>query len=278
MDRKAVVAVKGVVAVFAIGLLGSVVFAEEPPGRVFVDGDPLATEAMLTKLKEYSLEEIDFGEQTPLEEVLDYMESEYGIEIRIDLVGLDELGVATDDPVDFRYRSVKLGAALRMMLEPLELTYIVQHGVVSVTSHDIALSKLSVAVYPVADLINERNYEPLVNAITATIAADTWAENGGGEAEVRVLPQRGAIIVSQTTEVHEELYGLLTALRKIPRQTHSDDQADCDFHSGAGSDCFGVQAQIQENKAKRAKVRNPDAVEVSSAEQDPDSIDPFADF
>lgn len=59
------------------------------------------------------------------------------------------------------------------------------------------------------------DFDSLIELITATVAADTWAENGGGEAEIRPFPTNLSLVVSQTQSVHEEIADLLEQLRRL---------------------------------------------------------------
>ncbi len=156
---------------------------------------------------------LDFPEGTPLEEIVAFLSEEYDIPILLDTAALDELGIGTDEPVSISVRNIHFGQALRRMLEPLELTYVIDSGVVVVTSEEEALTKLRLAIYDVRDLLLQGDYDSLIEIITATIASDTWAENGGGEAEIRAYPQRGSLVISQTSSVHAEILGLFDALR-----------------------------------------------------------------
>lgn len=96
---------------------------------------------------------LEFPDGTPLEEVVDYLRSEYEIEIVLDVTALDELGLGPDEPIQVNLRNVSLKSALRRMLEPLELTYVIDNEVLLVTTEEEALTKLAVKVYPVADLV-----------------------------------------------------------------------------------------------------------------------------
>ncbi|QDT67587.1 hypothetical protein MalM25_04870 [Planctomycetes bacterium MalM25] len=192
-------------------------FADDPTKRIWVTLDPEATERMYEVLREETVSRIDF-DGAPLEEVLDYLSGLIGHEIQLDNLALDELGLGPDEPVVIKAQSLKLGAVLKLLLDPLELTCIVQNGALIITTEDEALCRLTTAVYPVGDLLlydeHGPNYDSLVNVVTMTIAADTWAENGGGEAEIRPYPQRASIVVSQMTSVHESIASLLNALRR----------------------------------------------------------------
>ncbi len=59
------------------------------------------------------------------------------------------------------------------------------------------------------------DFDSLIDLIVSTVAADSWAENGGGEAEIRPFPTNLSIVISQTEAVHEEIADLLTQLRKL---------------------------------------------------------------
>ncbi len=59
------------------------------------------------------------------------------------------------------------------------------------------------------------DFDSLIELITSTIASDTWAENGGGEAEIRPFPTNLSLVVSQTQSVHEEIADLLEQLRRL---------------------------------------------------------------
>lgn len=163
---------------------------------------------------------LDF-QDTALQEIVEYLRDEFKLLIQIDEQGLDDLGLASDEPVTVNLRNIKLGAALRFMLKPLELTTVIQDGMLIITSEDEALTCLKVAVYPVADLLSPDDLRDnsLVDVIVNAIAQETWAENGGGEAEIRYLELRGALVISQTGKVHEEILSLLSCLRKCEVRT-----------------------------------------------------------
>ena len=59
------------------------------------------------------------------------------------------------------------------------------------------------------------DFDSLIDLITSTIATETWAENGGGEAEIRPFPTNLSLVISQTQAVHEEIADLLEQLRRL---------------------------------------------------------------
>ena len=59
------------------------------------------------------------------------------------------------------------------------------------------------------------DFDSLIDLIVSTVATDTWAENGGGQAEIRPFPTNLSLVISQTQAVHEEIADLLQQLRRL---------------------------------------------------------------
>jgi hypothetical protein len=169
---------------------------------------------------------LDYVEQ-PLQDIVNQLQEEYGIPIKLDVRALDEVGVKPDAAVTCNIRNVSLKAALRLLLHNLDLTYVIQDEVLLFTTKDAAESLLVTCVYDVRDLAatyksktpprggaSTADFNPLVDAITECVAKDTWNENGGGEAAIRPL-QPGLLVISQTAGVHEQIRELLAAIRQV---------------------------------------------------------------
>jgi hypothetical protein len=168
---------------------------------------------------------LEFSEQ-PLADVVNQLQEEYQIPIKLDKPALDAIGIRADEPATISVNNVSLKAALRLMLKSLQLTYVIQDEVLIITTPDEADKMLVTCVYDVRDLAaaNKQpepkgasaraDYNPLIGAITECIAKDTWHENGGGDAAIRPL-QPGLLVISQTAAVHEEICELLAAIRTV---------------------------------------------------------------
>ena len=61
----------------------------------------------------------------------------------------------------------------------------------------------------------QADFDSLIDLIVSTVQSDTWAENGGGEAEIRPFPTNLSLVVSQTQAAHEEIADLLEQLRRL---------------------------------------------------------------
>jgi hypothetical protein len=91
--------------------------------------------------------------ETPLEEVVNLLSTEYNIPIQIDEAALEATGLDATEPVTINLHNVSLRSALRLMLKKLQLTYVIQDEVLMITTPEEAETRLVVKVYPVADLV-----------------------------------------------------------------------------------------------------------------------------
>lgn len=175
---------------------------------------------------------------TPLVDVRDFLAEKYEIPILFDDRVLADLGIGGDTPLTLRLAHVRLEAALARLLDPLDLTWVIRHEVLFVTSQDEAGSLLTTAVYRVSDVLDRaRAGEPpadsLVEAIASTIMPDSWSDTGG-PGDLAMLP--GVLIVSQTSSVHDQINRLLAQLRQAPAQPQEPPHESRDSQPIGGGD------------------------------------------
>ena len=116
--------------------------------------------------------------------------------------------------------NISLRSALKLTLRTLQLTSIIQDEVLMITTKEDAEKDLDTCVYNVQRLVDDsdpKSVKALIDAIQSCVATDSWAVNGGGQAEVQALPS-GLLVVSQTAAVHEEVNALLNKIRKMREQ------------------------------------------------------------
>lgn len=240
--------------------------------------------------------------ERPLSEVMEDLAQMAGINVHLDPRGLSQEGVSTDQPISIELnQEVMLKSALNLILEPLNLNYVVKDEVLKITSDQLQKGELKQQVYYVADLVTpipnfvpsnniglqglinsahaamgygagrgfgapgpismvnnqpqqpggaggdvlaqqfsgpqvgpgggaggnfgsgpgglgggaNADFDSLIDLIISTVASDSWAENGGGEAEIRPYFNNLSLVVSQTQAVHEEIADLLEQLRRL---------------------------------------------------------------
>jgi general secretion pathway protein D len=101
----------------------------------------------------------------PLAEVLEMLGKMAGINIVLDEVGLHAEAVDPSTPVTFELNNpIMLKSALDLILSRLQLSYVIQHEVLLITSKDMRDSHTYTSVYYVADLVTPiPNFVPNYN-------------------------------------------------------------------------------------------------------------------
>ena len=180
--------------------------------------------SVMRQLEEKSKQPADFEfAEVPLDDVMAAVADHFGVQIVLDVRAFEEVGISEDTPVTQRLRQVTLPAALEMLLQPLSLTHRIDDEVVQITSIDVADTKMAVVVYPVADLVQPgeakvggkgQDFDTLIEAVTETVAPDTWDEVGG-PGTINEHWITSSLVVGQTQALHGSLARLLTGLRKL---------------------------------------------------------------
>ncbi len=164
----------------------------------------------------------------PLEDVTDFLKDYHRIEIQFDDKALEDIGVGEDAPITVNLEGLSLRSALELMLSDWELTYVVQHEVLLITTEEEAAGQryMTTKLYPVADLLaryhpqpGERgggpaDFDSILEVIKSTIAPTSWDEVGGpGSIRSGTFNNLETLIVLQTYHVHRKIAALLRELR-----------------------------------------------------------------
>lgn len=198
----------------------------KPRGTVHLSGSQscaAAEEAIRRALdKPISLEFVE----TPLGDVVDYLKDCLQIRIVLHRKALSDVGVAADTPITRNLLNISARSALNLLLDDLDLTWVISNEVLLITTLDEAGSMLDNVVYEVHDLVAARDekgapvndFDQLIDVITSTVAPTTWDQVGGAGS---IAPFEGngitALSISQTQRVHEQIAKLLADLRKATR-------------------------------------------------------------
>jgi hypothetical protein len=160
-------------------------------------------------------------EDVSLADLMNDFERETGILFRFDHKALADAGVGSDTTVSLSLDNVRVRTALRLVLDDLDLNWVIRGDVILITTKSEAENILATRVYDVDDLVvvpGGANYEVLIDVLTSNLAPASWNEAGGpGTVRECQLPGIHALIVTQTQEVHEQIAELLAALRRVRR-------------------------------------------------------------
>ena len=237
----------------------------------------------------------------PLGEVLDELSAVTGVPVVMDQRALSAVRVTPDTPVTLQLpSSIKLKSALNLILNNMELTYVIENDVLSITSMEAKRSKVYPRTYRVTDLVTPipnftssyedglagalraayqmssphtdvrvmpvsmtdlgtgmarsmspanmspdvlgqynpmgaqggfglnnppmgggaagggsfADFQSLIDLIQTTVVPDTW-EALGGPSTMAPYPQNLSLVISTTSDVHDQIADLLESLRRL---------------------------------------------------------------
>ncbi len=87
---------------------------------------------------------------TPLEEAIKLLEDLHSIRIWLDKETLTADGINTDSPINLQMSGISLNSALNLMLEPLQLDYVIKNEVMVITTKVRSEEMIETRVYNVA--------------------------------------------------------------------------------------------------------------------------------
>jgi beta-lactamase regulating signal transducer with metallopeptidase domain/type II secretory pathway component GspD/PulD (secretin) len=164
---------------------------------------------------------------TPLSDAIAEIQRRTNTNIVLDEVGLEELGIRRDMPVNLKLSGISGRSALKILAQSVGLAVAAGDEAVIITSPDRA-DPLIVMTYPVADLSHdptkprpssteagkaaENNQENLADLIRSTIDPNSWDTSGGRGTMKFFAPNY--LVIRQTQRNHEEIASLLSQLRR----------------------------------------------------------------
>src|SRR5262249_17825785 len=99
-----------------------------------------------------ALVNLNFNE-TPLKTVINDLRTWQGINIVVDDSALKEGYVSLDQPITLQLENVSLKSSLKLLLDKVHLTYVIEDEVLKITTEAHARGTMVTKVYPVADLV-----------------------------------------------------------------------------------------------------------------------------
>ncbi len=150
----------------------------------------------------------------PLSTFARELSDQHGITIWIDETALQTFDISRDKPVTYTLTNLSLCSALKSLLRELELSFVVQDGILVITTPEKAHEKLTLRAYPVADLVPSSlgvDGDSLTQTVKVSVASYPWVD-AGGLGWIAYYP--GVLVVAQTWEVHKQLERALGELRQ----------------------------------------------------------------
>ncbi|QDT88774.1 hypothetical protein [Gimesia algae] len=214
-------------------------------------------------------------EEMPLSEVLREISRRSDINLFLDSLGLQEVGLTPKTPVTIEVKGIKSKSVLNLLLEPLDLAYVMRDEVVVITSRTRSLGKPYVVSYPVADLAvpiplagpvpaDETasaaktpaiDFESLIDLIQSTVDPDSW-ETVGGNGSIQPHAASQSLVIRQTSKTHQRIEDLFTELRRqqdfqISLEMHFLENVPEDFWEQ-----IGLDLDLDKQKTARPQPQN----------------------
>jgi hypothetical protein len=152
---------------------------------------------------------LDF-QQLPLKDAVLYIGSALSTPIVLDARRLEEAGISVDTPITHKGADGPVRVQLELLLDQLDLAYVVHDEVLQITTPEAAESLLDTRIYDARALSGALlSTEMLGKLIRKVVAPHSWDEVGGGGS---LMPLRDLLVVTQSKRAHREVERLLTAL------------------------------------------------------------------
>ncbi|WP_417386620.1 hypothetical protein [Gimesia sp.] len=174
--------------------------------------------------------------KVPLYETMVYFSDLHNIPIMLQDKYLEEVGITREELIDVKFTDQSLQNVLEYILEPLDLTFVVDKEMVLITTKERAARTFMTRVYPVGDLCQSGpdDYSALEMVIRNARIGE-WKPEGmdkltpvygssGSESWVDTFQFKGgtisvhepskSLVISQTWHAHEAIIKLLQDLRK----------------------------------------------------------------
>jgi hypothetical protein len=149
--------------------------------------------------------------ETPLQDVVGYLKDFHKVEIQLDKKALDDAGLGTDTPVTRELGEISLRSALELMLHEFDLTWIIDHEVLIITTLAAANERREIRIYNVADLIRDSSVEELGRVVGRSLVREEDEESG---ADLSIVPYRDLLIVRHSQPGHRQVTDLLMQLQR----------------------------------------------------------------
>ncbi len=155
---------------------------------------------------------------SPLTEVVTFFANELSVNVVLDTAALSDAGIASDTPVTRQITDITVRSALKLLLEPLSLTAIIDSEVLRVTTREKAIEILITRTYPVSDLCRTPDdWQSLIRALEEQTSGP-WKDIDGDGGTITEVEQTGSLIVRHSWSVQREVLSLIRRQREAQRR------------------------------------------------------------
>ncbi len=153
---------------------------EKPNGTIpsWLDGGTFENEREV-KMRAQLNDRIDIEfKSEPLSAAIEYISKTANVPCILDETALVEESITPDEPITLNLKDARIRNILALMLEPLQLTYVIEYEMVRVTSRKISANELR--FYDLSYLLPDSGLRlELLAGLEASISPDQWQSQGG---------------------------------------------------------------------------------------------------
>jgi beta-lactamase regulating signal transducer with metallopeptidase domain len=179
-----------------------------PQTIIVSDADIEAANAKATTALKKKLPEVKF-EKIPFTDVLDFLRETTGVNIVANWHALESVGVDKSTPISLHLKDVTFELVLSSVIRQLQtqdLAIVIDRGVITVTIRSEIPSYRVSKVYDVSDVAtSEENVDALSRVVQGLVSSSDTVQTFNGK-----------LIITTTTDTHEQIAKLLAELRSKP--------------------------------------------------------------
>ena len=149
---------------------------------------------------------------TPLSQAMATMSKQMNIPIVIDDKALEEENITPDEPITLTVPAVSFRSGLKLILEPLQLTYVIEDEVMRITSKKTSAN--NVRFYDLSSILPDNGLTTeLCSGIETMISPDQWQSAGGSSSMTTV---GSMLVIAAPHETHTAVEWFLQEVSKQP--------------------------------------------------------------
>lgn len=142
-----------------------------------------------------------------LAEALHQLEKQHDIDIWLDKQAISDAGQDIDQKITLAVKKVSLRSCLRLILEPLGLTTIVEDEVLKITTNAALANHITTRIYPIADLCATKDdATELLQTLECGLGKP---ENGEPKYHLVVSARLKSLTVRESYVVHQQVPGFV---------------------------------------------------------------------
>ncbi|MEI8380607.1 MAG: hypothetical protein WCJ09_10790 [Planctomycetota bacterium] len=156
---------------------------------------------------------VELTDDVELEKVLRELEKQFDIDIWLDKQAISDGGHDIDQKITLAVKRISLRSCLKLILEPLGLTTVIEDDVLKITTKAALANHITTRIYPIADLCATKDdATELLQTLECGLGKP---ENGEPKYHLVVSARLKSLTVRESYVVHQQVQALLNALRDL---------------------------------------------------------------